>query len=67
MTTKTSSPTFIVRSQTNPALIFCTNGDWMTQSLVGPGGYCAKVYKTRAGAERVRGGHGIIIEEVQRA
>lgn len=54
---------YIVRSKLNPKLILCTNGDWMPESMVGPGGYSAKVYKTEAGAKRVRDGH-VIVEPV---
>lgn len=58
------APVFICRSKVNPKLILCTNGDWMSENLVGPGGYAAKVYKTRKGAERVRDGN-VIVEEVR--
>lgn len=66
---------FIVRSKINPKLILCTNGEFMTEALVGPvgftvrgtaiKGYAAKVYKTRRGAEAVRGGQ-VIVETYAR-
>ena len=55
---------FICRSDVKPKLILCTNGDWLPEPMVGPGGFKAKVYKTRRGAERVRDGH-VIVEEVR--
>lgn len=55
---------FICRSKVNPKLILCTNGDWLPEPMVGPGGFSAKVYKTRRGAERVRNGD-VIVEEVR--
>lgn len=42
---------YIVRSGSNPAMILTTSGEFKPQSMVGPGGYCAKVYKTKHGAE----------------
>ena len=54
---------YIVRSKTNPAMILCTNGEWHSEGIVGPGhDFGAKLYKTRKGAEKVRGGE-VIVEE----
>lgn len=55
---------FIVRSEINPKLILCTDGEWYPEGQVGPGGWSAKIYKTRKGAERVRSGH-VVVEEVK--
>jgi len=57
-----STKTYIVRSKVNPALILCTNGEFLPEQQVGPGGYSAKLYKTRKGAEVVRSGD-VIVEE----
>jgi hypothetical protein len=54
---------YIVRSLINRALILCTNGEWKPENMVGPGGFDAKVYKTKAGALKVRGGN-VIVESV---
>ncbi len=54
---------FIVRSALNPALILCTNGEWLPASMVGPGGRAAKTYKTQRSAARVRDGK-VIVEAV---
>lgn len=43
---------YLVRSATNPALILTVSGEFIPESLCGPGGRCAKLYKTRRGAER---------------
>ena len=50
MKTKNSGG-YVVISNVNPALILCTDGEFRTRSMCGPGGYCAKVYKTEAGAK----------------
>lgn len=49
---------YIVRGGINPKLILTTTGDLKPEILCGPGGYCAKVYKTRAGAERSASAYG---------
>jgi hypothetical protein len=51
---KTNNATagYIVISDINPALILCTDGEFHNRSQVGPGGWCAKVYKTEAGARK---------------
>lgn len=65
---------YIVRSKVNPKLVLCTNGEFEPEDLIGPvnlnprtghliRGYTAKVYKTRRGAEKVRNGEMIIVEE----
>jgi hypothetical protein len=44
---------FLVRSGVNPALVLTTTGEFMPQVFCGPGNDCsARVFKTRAGAER---------------
>ncbi len=43
---------FLVRSKNNPKLILTVLGEFVAESLCGPGMYCAKLYKTRRGAER---------------
>jgi hypothetical protein len=43
---------YLVLGELNPKLILCTDGDFHAPSMVGPGGYCAKVYRTEAGARR---------------
>ena len=52
---------YLVRSGVNPALILCTDGEFHADAQVGPGGWCAKLYKTRRGADAVRGGDAIIV------
>lgn len=54
---------FLVRSLLNPSMIFCTDGEFHCESIVGPGGFCAKLYKTRRGAEAVRSGENIAIRQ----
>lgn len=56
---------FICRSHINPALILCTDGDWHPEMQMGPGSWRAKVYKTEAGAAKVRGG-AVIVERIAR-
>ncbi len=34
--------------------IYCTNRQWYPESFVGPGGYCARVYKRLADLKRAR-------------
>jgi hypothetical protein len=51
---------FIVRSQGNPKMIYCTDGDFHHETQCGPGGFCAKVCKTERGARAVRGGTVIV-------
>lgn len=54
---------FIVRSAINPALVLCTNGEFMADGFFGPGHKLqAKIYKHRAAARKVRGGYKIIVE-----
>lgn len=55
--------TYIVRSEINPALILCTDGEFHAEGFFGPGHEIgAKIYKTRRNAEKVRGGYKIIVE-----
>jgi hypothetical protein len=42
---------YLVRSQANPKLILTVSGEFVPESLCGPGGFCAKLYKTLRGAE----------------
>lgn len=43
---------YLVLGAVNNNLVLCTDGEFHVKSVVGPGGYCAKVYKTEAGARR---------------
>jgi hypothetical protein len=48
---------YIARSTNNAKYIYCTNGQFEHEDYVGPGTRrSARVYKTRGGAEKVRGG-----------
>lgn len=44
---------YLVRAKRNPALIYTVSGEFIHESFCGPGGRCAKIYKTRRGAENV--------------
>jgi hypothetical protein len=44
---------YLVRSKRNPHLILTTSGEFIPESLLGPGGRCAKLYKTLRGAMAV--------------
>lgn len=58
MTNKTR---YMVRSSINPALVLCTDGEFYADRTIGPGtGRRARIYKTRRGAEAVRGGDAIV-------
>jgi hypothetical protein len=61
--TPAKAQAFIVRSSVNPKLILCTNGEFIAESLCGPGGYSAKVYKTRQGASSARDARFTLVEE----
>jgi hypothetical protein len=43
---------FIARNKTNPALILTAGGEWKPSRMVGPGGYTARTFRTRAGAAK---------------
>jgi hypothetical protein len=61
----TNEAGFIVRSAINPALVLCDDGEFHAEGFFGPGhDIGAKVYKTRRGAEKVRGGYQITVEAV---
>lgn len=47
---------YMVRSSTNAKMIYCTDGDFHHEMQCGPGGFCAKLYKTSKGASAVRNG-----------
>lgn len=49
----TKNTHFLVRSKINPMLVLTVSGEFIPESLCGPGGRCAKLYKTRRGAENV--------------
>lgn len=51
---------YMVISEINPALILCTDGNFHGRALVGPGGYCAKIYKTEAAAKKHNPGRKVI-------
>ena len=61
---KTMTTEYIVRSAISPSSILCTDGEFHYEGFIGPGhSLRVKVYKTRRGAERFRGGFGIIVKE----
>lgn len=43
---------FIVRNNVNPALILTAANAWKPSRMVGPGGYAARIFKTKAGAAK---------------
>ena len=43
---------YLVLGAINPKMVLCTDGEFRALSMTGPNGYCAKVYKTKAGAKR---------------
>lgn len=49
---KTNATGYVVIGSVNPNAILCSDGKFHARSMVGPGGYCAKVYKTETGAKR---------------
>ena len=51
---------FLVRSIVNPRLVLTTLGEFLDQSMLGPGGRSAKLYKTRRGAENATSGRGTV-------
>lgn len=56
---------FIARSNLNTKYILCTNGQFEHEDYIGPGTkLCAKVYKTEAGAQKVRGGS-VVVEHIE--
>jgi hypothetical protein len=56
---------YIVRSTINPALVLCTNEEFMADGFYGPGhDIGAKFYKSRKAAEKVRGGYKITVDRV---
>jgi len=46
-----SKQEYIVRSQINPRMIFCTDGEFHADIQVGVCDWMAKVYKTKRGAQ----------------
>lgn len=54
---KTKITGWIARSNLNSKYILCTNGQFEHEDYIGPGTkLCARVYKLKANAEKVRGG-----------
>lgn len=51
---------YIIRSRLNPKMILCTDGEFHAEIQVGPGGWCAKVYKTERGARNAH--HGLNVD-----
>lgn len=47
---------YIARSKDNTKMLRCTDGDFHHETQCGPGGFCARVYKTQRAARAVRGG-----------
>jgi hypothetical protein len=51
MTTTTTKPTYVIKSNINPKLTLCTNGEFLAPDMFGPGHKVgAKVYKSWAHA-----------------
>lgn len=48
----TTKNCYLVRAISNPRLVLTVSGEFMLDSMCGPGGRCAKIYKTRRGAEK---------------
>jgi hypothetical protein len=55
---------YVVRSPLNPKLVLCTDGELHVESQVGPGGYCAKVFKTERGAKAALPGRSPVVETI---
>lgn len=56
---------YIVRSKQNPVLILCTDGEFHTDTLIGPGrDLSAKVYKTTSGVKRAMGDRKVIVQPI---
>lgn len=52
---RTPRTRYLVRSNINPAMILCTDGEFHAEGTIGPGtDRSAKLYKTRRGASAVR-------------
>jgi hypothetical protein len=51
---------YIVRSQINPRMILCVDGEFYADTRVGPGRWAPKIYKTLRGAERNNPGRIVI-------
>ena len=49
---KNATTGYLVLGMVNNNLVLCTDGDFHARSLVGPGGWSPKVYKTEAGAKK---------------
>lgn len=47
---------YIARSTTNPVMVYCTDDDFHHEKQCGPGGFCARIYRTHRGASAVRSG-----------
>lgn len=43
---------YMVLGAVNNNMVLCTDGSFHARSQVGPGGWCAKVYRTEAGARK---------------
>jgi hypothetical protein len=56
---------YIARSYENPKLIYCTDKDWHPESMVGPNGWRAKMWKTEKGARRAFPDRPVLVEEVR--
>lgn len=56
----TTANGYLVVGAVNPSTVLCTDGEFHARSMVGPNGFCAKVYKTEAGARRSRPGHQVV-------
>lgn len=46
-------------------MIYCTDGEFHHDMHVGVGGWCARVYRTEAGARAVRGGT-VVVQRIDR-
>ncbi len=58
-----NSTGYVVRSNLNPKMIYCTDGDWHHEIHCGPLMWSAKVYKTARGARTVRSG-AVLIQRI---
>ncbi len=54
---------YIVRSAKNNRLILCTDNQFHAESMVGVGGFSAKLYKTKKNAERSCGEKSVVVDE----
>lgn len=56
---------YIIRSGTNPKMILTTTGEFKPESMVGPGGYSARVYRTWSGAQLAADNRGGLVKTLR--